>query len=41
MNWTALAIVAATTATFLIAAIIAYDPMRGLIARRRGPGGSE
>ena len=41
MNWTALAIVAATTATFLIAAIIAYDPMRGLIARRGGSGGSE
>jgi ABC-2 type transport system permease protein len=41
MNWTALAIVAATTAAFLIAAIIAYDPIRGLIARRGGPGGSE
>ena len=41
MNWTALAIVAATTAVFLIAAIIAYDPTRGLIARRGGGGGSE
>ena len=34
-------IVAGTTAAFLIAAIIAYDPTRGLIARRGGPGGSE
>lgn len=34
-------IVAATTAAFLIAAIIAYDPTRGLIARRGGPGGGE
>jgi ABC-2 type transport system permease protein len=41
MNWMALAIVAATTAAFLIAAIIAYDPTRGFIARRGGPGGSE
>jgi ABC-2 type transport system permease protein len=41
MNWMALAIVAATTAAFLTAAIIAYDPGRGLIARRGGPGGSE
>lgn len=41
MNWMALAIVAATTAAFLAAAIIAYDPGRGLIARRGGPGGSE
>ena len=41
MNWTALAIVAGTTAVFLIAAIIAYDPSRGFIARRGGGGGSE
>ena len=41
MNWTALAIVAATTAVFLIAAIVAYDPTRGFMARRGGPGGSE
>jgi ABC-2 type transport system permease protein len=41
LNWTALAIVLATTATFLIAGLIAYDPARGLIARRTGPGGTE
>ena len=34
MNWPALAIVAATTAIFLIAAIVAYDPTRGFMARR-------
>jgi ABC-2 type transport system permease protein len=34
MNWTALAIVLATTAVFLIAAIFAYDPTRGFMARR-------
>ena len=34
MNWPALAIVAATTAVFLIAAIVAYDPTRGFMARR-------
>jgi ABC-2 type transport system permease protein len=35
--------VAGTTAAFLISAIIAYDPTRGLIARRGAlqPGGSE
>jgi ABC-2 type transport system permease protein len=41
MNWTALAIVAATTALFLTAAIIAYDPARGLIARRGDRRGTE
>jgi ABC-2 type transport system permease protein len=41
LNWTALAIVLVTTATFLIAGLIAYDPARGLIARRTGPGGTE
>ncbi|MFN0192723.1 MAG: ABC transporter permease [Aestuariivirga sp.] len=34
MNWTALAIVSATTAVFLFAAIISYDPTRGFMARR-------
>jgi ABC-2 type transport system permease protein len=34
MNWTALAIVTATTAAFLVAAIISYDPTRGLMGRR-------
>ncbi|MGE0212987.1 MAG: ABC transporter permease [Parvibaculaceae bacterium] len=40
-NLQATMIVAATTAAFLIAAITAYDPTRGLMARRGGPGGSE
>jgi ABC-2 type transport system permease protein len=39
MNGMAFVIVAVTMAAFLIAAIIAYDPTRGLIARRGG--GSE
>jgi ABC-2 type transport system permease protein len=34
VTWIALSIVASTTAAFLIAAILAYDPTRGLIARR-------
>ncbi len=34
MNWVALAIVLATTAAFLLAAIYAYDPTRGFMARR-------
>ncbi len=34
MNWMALTIVLATTAAFLIAAIVAYDPTRGFMARR-------
>ena len=41
MNWSALAIVVLTTAAFLIASIIAYDPSRGFIARRGGTGGLE
>ncbi len=39
VNWTALGVVAACTAVFLGAAIRAYDPAKGLIARRGGPGG--
>lgn len=43
VNWSALAIVAGTTAAFLIGAMFAYDPTRGFIARRGAlpPGGSE
>jgi ABC-2 type transport system permease protein len=41
VSWPALAIVAGASAAFLIAAIIAYDPARGLMARRGGPGGGE
>jgi ABC-2 type transport system permease protein len=40
INWFALAVVTGCTAVFMAAAIIAYDPARGLIARRGGPGGS-
>jgi ABC-2 type transport system permease protein len=39
MNWLALAVVCGCTAVFMIGAILAYDPARGLIARRGGPGG--
>lgn len=34
-----LAVVAGTTAAFFIAAAVAYDPVRGLMARRGGPKG--
>jgi ABC-2 type transport system permease protein len=33
-NWTALAVVMAAAAAFLLAAIVAYDPARGFMARR-------
>jgi ABC-2 type transport system permease protein len=39
MNWTALAIVSGFLAVFMVGAIMAYDPSRGFIARRGGPGG--
>ena len=39
MNGLALVVVVAVTALFLGLAIYAYDPGRGLIARRGGPGG--
>ena len=38
INWSALAIVAGCTVVFMVAAVVAYDPARGLIARR-GAGG--
>jgi ABC-2 type transport system permease protein len=38
VNWTALAVVASMTILFTAGAILAYDPARGLIARR-GAGG--
>lgn len=41
VNWTALAIVLGVSAAFLAAAIIAYDPTRGFIARRGGAGGPQ
>jgi len=38
-NWISLAVVGGCTAAFMIGAIYAYDPSRGLI--RRGPAGGE
>jgi len=39
INWISLAVVLCCTAAFMIGAIYAYDPSRGLI--RRGPAGGE
>ena len=39
INWLSLCVVTACGAAFLTAAIIAYNPSRGLIARRRGGAG--
>src|SRR5205809_6295820 len=39
INWISLAVVSCCTAAFMIGAIYAYDPSRGLI--RRGPAGGE
>jgi ABC-2 type transport system permease protein len=39
MDWLSLAVVAGCTAAFMISAIFAYDPSRGLA--RRGPAGGE
>jgi ABC-2 type transport system permease protein len=36
VDWLSLDVVAACTVVFLGAAIIAYDPSRGIIMRRRG-----
>ena len=38
INWSALAIVVGCTVVFMVAAVVAYDPARGLIARRGGGG---
>ncbi|MEM6548922.1 MAG: ABC transporter permease [Pseudomonadota bacterium] len=38
VNWEALAYVIGWTALFLGGAILAYDPSKGMIGRRRGPG---
>jgi len=40
MNWVSLAVVVGCTAAFMIGAVAAYDPSRG-IAARRGPAGGE
>lgn len=37
MEWTALAVVAGAAVVFLALALIAYDPGRGMLARRGGP----
>ncbi|HEX3443001.1 MAG TPA: ABC transporter permease [Pseudolabrys sp.] len=39
INWISLAVVAGCTVVFTVAAIIAYDPSRGFLARRGEPGG--
>ena len=36
INWISLAVVVAATVLFTVAAVVAYDPARGLIARRGG-----
>ena len=38
-NWLSLAVVAGCTVVFMVGAILAYDPARGLLARRGAPGG--
>jgi ABC-2 type transport system permease protein len=38
INWISLAVVAGCTAMFMVGAILAYDPARGLLARRGEPG---
>lgn len=39
INWLSLGVVAGMTVAFLGGAILAYDPSKGMIARRAGPGG--
>src|SRR5215831_9965038 len=39
VNWISLAVVSGCTALFMVGAILAYDPARGLLARRGEPGG--
>ena len=39
INWVSLAVVCGCLAVFMVGAILAYDPSRGFIARRGGPGG--
>ncbi len=40
INWISLAVVCGCTAVFMIGAILAYDPARGLLARRGDRGGA-
>jgi ABC-2 type transport system permease protein len=39
INWVSLAVVCGFLTVFMVGAILAYDPSRGFIARRGGPGG--
>ena len=41
INWVSLAVVLGCLAVFMVGAILAYDPSRGFIARRGGPGGEQ
>jgi ABC-2 type transport system permease protein len=38
IDWPALAVVCGCTIVFMVAAVVAYDPARGVIARRGAPG---
>ena len=38
ISWVSLLVVAGYTTVFLLGAIVAYDPARGFLARRKGPG---
>ena len=40
INWISLAVVSGCTVVFMVGAILAYDPSRGLLARRGEPGGA-
>ncbi|MBV8566915.1 MAG: ABC transporter permease [Methylobacteriaceae bacterium] len=40
VTWSSLAVVCGCTIVFMVGAIIAYDPARGMLARRGGPGGA-
>jgi ABC-2 type transport system permease protein len=40
VNWTSLAVVGGCAVVFMVGAILAYDPSRGLLARRGEPGGA-
>ena len=38
VDWVSLAVVVAATIVFILGAVVAYDPARGLVSRRGGPG---
>jgi ABC-2 type transport system permease protein len=40
INWISLVVVSGCTAIFMVGAIVAYDPARGLLARRGDRGGA-